>query len=150
MAYSSIAVANFFIEKAKETAVKDLSPMKLQKLVYFAHAWNLVINGEPLLTERIEAWQFGPVINRLYQETKHFGNSNIDALISDSNYNTKDIPKVNDSNISSLLESIWNTYSKYSANSMVLQLHPIRSRLHPIRSRLSRKIKGIYGRDSKK
>ncbi|MDZ5641674.1 hypothetical protein [Enterobacter sp. A103] len=35
MAYSAIAVANAFIEKANERGICDLSPMKLQKLVFF-------------------------------------------------------------------------------------------------------------------
>jgi uncharacterized phage-associated protein len=34
MAYSTIAVANAFIERAKGAKITDLTPMKLQKLVF--------------------------------------------------------------------------------------------------------------------
>lgn len=39
---------------------------KLQKLVYYAQAWHLVWEGQPLFDERIEAWANGPVVRDLY------------------------------------------------------------------------------------
>jgi uncharacterized phage-associated protein len=39
---------------------------KLQKLVYYAQAWHLVFEGEPLFSNRIEAWRHGPVTRDLY------------------------------------------------------------------------------------
>lgn len=33
-----------------------------QKLAYYAQAWSLVWDGRPLFSNRIEAWQMGPVI----------------------------------------------------------------------------------------
>lgn len=42
--------------------------MKLQKLVYYSHAWHLVWEDTPLLSETIEAWANGPVVRRLYGE----------------------------------------------------------------------------------
>lgn len=43
-----------------------MSTMKLQKLVYYAQAWHLVWDEEPLFGERIEAWAGGPVVRELY------------------------------------------------------------------------------------
>lgn len=34
-------------------------------------------NGKPLLSERIECWPYGPVINSTYHEFKNFGGQNI-------------------------------------------------------------------------
>jgi len=76
MAYSSKAVANYFLDLA-EGEGNHLSPMKLQKLVYFAHGWHLAIAGAPLVHEQIEAWKWGPVIRSLYHEFKEFGNQSI-------------------------------------------------------------------------
>ena len=39
---------------------------KLQKLCYYAQAWSLVWDDEPLFQESIEAWANGPVIRELY------------------------------------------------------------------------------------
>lgn len=44
-----------------------MSAMKLQKLVYYSQAWNLVWNEEPLFEEEIEAWKNGPVVRALYE-----------------------------------------------------------------------------------
>ena len=45
--------------------------MKLQKLVYYAQAWSLVWDDEPLFPNKIEAWANGPVVRDLYN--KHRG-----------------------------------------------------------------------------
>ena len=70
MAYDAKAVANFFLDLAKEEK-KNISPMKLQKLLFFAHGWNLALFDEPLIADAIEAWQFGPVVPSIYHEFKH-------------------------------------------------------------------------------
>lgn len=44
-----------------------MTAMKLQKLVYYAQAWSLVWDDEPLFPERIEAWANGPVVRELYE-----------------------------------------------------------------------------------
>lgn len=44
-----------------------MSTWKLQKLCYYAQAWSLVWEEEPLFRERIEAWVGGPVVPALYQ-----------------------------------------------------------------------------------
>lgn len=48
----------------------EMTAMKLQKLVYYAQAWSLVWDEEPLFTNRIEAWVNGPVIPDLYKVHK--------------------------------------------------------------------------------
>ena len=58
-----------------------VSPMKLQKLVYFAHGWHLAIHNRPLVNEQVEAWKFGPVFSDLYHQIKSFGNEKIDRYI---------------------------------------------------------------------
>ena len=117
MAYSSIAVANFFVQKAIEAKATDLSPMKLQKLVYFAHGWYLALNKKPLLTDRIEAWQYGPVISTLYHETKKWGNSSINSQIQLFDYSRLQYftPTVDDQETIEFLDSIWKAYAKHSA-----------------------------------
>lgn len=77
MAYSAIAVANAFIEKAKEKGIRDLTPMKLQKLVFYAHAWSLVMSNKPLFSDKVFAWPYGPVIESIYHEFKGHGPTNI-------------------------------------------------------------------------
>src|SRR3977135_2921517 len=76
MSFDAKAVANFFLDLAKAEG-QPLTPMKLQKLVYYPHGWRLGIVGKALLNEQIEAWEFGPVIPSLYHEFKEFGDQPI-------------------------------------------------------------------------
>lgn len=74
MAYSAFAVANAFIERAEQGYIPNLTPMKLQKLLYFAQAWHLKgTGGVPLLDDNFARWQHGPVIPALYHEFKAYG-----------------------------------------------------------------------------
>ena len=47
-----------------------MSAMKLQKLVYYAQAWSLVWEEEPLFQEKVRAWANGPVVRELYEAHK--------------------------------------------------------------------------------
>lgn len=78
MGHSARAVANEFLDLAE--ADRDaLTPMKIQKLVYFAHGWHLAIEDAPLIEETVEAWHYGPVVRSLYKAVKHYGRRPIAA-----------------------------------------------------------------------
>lgn len=56
----------------------NLSNLQMQKILYLAHMFFMGRNqGEPLINENFEAWDYGPVIPSLYHEVKFFGNSKI-------------------------------------------------------------------------
>ena len=76
MAYPAAAIANEFLYLAKRDG-KSLTQMQIQKLVYFAHGWNLAITGEPLVNERFAAWDYGPVVKSLWRAFKDFGSGPI-------------------------------------------------------------------------
>lgn len=73
MAYSAMAVANAFIQRAKEGRLRDLTPMKLQKLLYYAQSWSLALHRKPLMDDFFARWTYGPVIPSLYHEFKDYG-----------------------------------------------------------------------------
>jgi len=110
MTYSPAAIANFFIDKSLETGI-DLSSMKLMKLVYLAHGWNLAIFSESLLNEAIQAWRYGPVIESLYQQFKHCGNEQIREFAKSID-RQEVLPHVphTDQVTSALLDKIWQSY----------------------------------------
>lgn len=70
--YDVLNVADAMLKIAKAQG-KFLTPMQLMKLVYIAHGWSLALRGQDLFRNRIEAWQYGPVIPDLYHATKQFG-----------------------------------------------------------------------------
>ena len=118
MKYSSLAVANTFIDIAKKED-KLLTPMKLQKLVYFAHGWYLALEEKPLIHEQVEAWKYGPVIPTIYHEFKVYGTNGIKKQAYESQLDesfniitTK--PIVEDKETLEFLDKIWDTYGHFS------------------------------------
>lgn len=69
--YDSITVANHILERAQERD-DQLTPMQVLKLVYIAHGWSLGLLGRPLIKDEVQAWEYGPVIPRLYNAMRHF------------------------------------------------------------------------------
>lgn len=47
-----------------------MSTMKLQKLCYYAQAWSLVWDDEPLFEQDFQAWANGPVCPELFYNTQ--------------------------------------------------------------------------------
>ena len=74
--YDVMTVADTILKIAKAQG-KRLTPMQLVKLTYIAHGWSLGLRGKGLFLNKIEAWQYGPVIPDLYHATKSYGSSPI-------------------------------------------------------------------------
>lgn len=63
---SSLDVAEFILQQKG-----PVSPLKLQKLVYYAQAWSLALDEEPIFEEPVEAWKNGPVVRDLLKNTRN-------------------------------------------------------------------------------
>ncbi len=72
MTVSSHAIANKFIELA-ESESKSLTNMKLQKLVFISQGYALAILGHPIYYHNTHAWQWGPVVPKLYKSLQKYG-----------------------------------------------------------------------------
>ena len=127
MTYRSKAVANYFLNLGDRDNV-EISPMKIQKLVYYAHGWNLGFTGEPLIDEQVECWRYGPVIDTLFHAFKQYGSDPITApavsyrsVVVTSEGNRKErlekfIPRIDEEDLSkTLIDVVWETYGKLSA-----------------------------------
>jgi uncharacterized phage-associated protein len=53
-------------------STSDITPLKMQKLLYYCQGYSLGLFGEPLYEDAIEAWDHGPVIPVVYQRYKGF------------------------------------------------------------------------------
>lgn len=108
MAYSSLAVANALLKIANNEG-KQLSNMQLQKLVFFAHGYNLAFLETPLTLDVAKAWTFGPVYPVLYECLRQYGRDTVVAPIS----TLDEIPE--QSQEMQVIRSVWNAYKDYSA-----------------------------------
>ena len=69
---SARLVAQYFLAQSVASG-GAVTPLKLQKLVYYAYAHVLALTANRLFSEPIEAWQHGPVVPDLYHALKEFG-----------------------------------------------------------------------------
>ena len=100
-------IANWFVLRAQEAGVQ-LSIMQLLKLVYIAHGWHLETQGGPLFGNKIQAWQYGPVIPDVYNSFRSQG-----VVVSNT---TGSVPPAHfDPADARLLEEIWQIYGKLPA-----------------------------------
>ena len=123
--FSSKAVANFLLDLASAQG-EQLTPMKLQKLVYYAHGWCLALTGKPLINEAIQAWSFGPVVRSLYEEFREFGANPIMRPAMeyvhlgelDGEFRRPSLDDETGADVDfakKLLKRIWEVYGRYSA-----------------------------------
>lgn len=121
MAYSAQAVANAFIDRAQRGLITDLTPMKVQKLLFYTQSWHLRFhNGQPLFDDNFERWKFGPVIPSIYHELKPYGYTPVmrkmSGLIQTPNGVQIVTPEINphDAVAIHLIDQIATNYGKYS------------------------------------
>jgi uncharacterized phage-associated protein len=95
--------------------------MKLQKLLFYGHAWYLAIHDRPLFDENIEAWPWGPIVRDVYYQTRHYGRDPVKSPIRKlfwdptAPLNSRfEEPDVNDGPIKSFIKQIWEVHKPYT------------------------------------
>ena len=101
-------VANFFLNIVDRDSGSTITPLKLQKILYYAQGYYLAINDEELFAEDFQAWAHGPANPDIYDKYKSYGFDSIDAP------DISEVPTFNEDLIN-FLYSIWNTFGIYDA-----------------------------------
>ena len=114
------AVANEFLEHA---GVHGLTQLQIQKLVYIAHGWTLVIENKPLTNEQPEAWDRGPVYPNLRKRLVYTGSKPTSRKIHENDHDPitwfyekargKEIKAKFSAQESSIIENVWERYKTY-------------------------------------
>ncbi|MCP5793232.1 DUF4065 domain-containing protein, partial [Klebsiella pneumoniae] len=61
---------------------QNLTPIKLQKILYYVYVNCLVKHDAKLFDQPIEKWKFGPVVSDVYHSFKMHGTSHISTTVS--------------------------------------------------------------------
>lgn len=129
MAYSAMAVANALVKRAKDCQLRDLSPMKLQKLMFYVQSWHMARKGRPLIDDFFCRWQYGPVIPSLYHEFKEYGSTAISAygghIVEEDGALVKRRPIVGDGDVATwrLIDEVIAKYGAYSGSQLSAMTH---------------------------
>lgn len=108
----------------------SISPLKLQKLLYYIQSWHIARFGkETLFNELPEAWVNGPVYRTIYDiyKQRFFRSENIFINLDESELNKKLLETRKelalDESQMKLVDSVLNAYSKLSDERLVLMTH---------------------------
>ena len=125
----TLAIANYFIQKSDYT----VTPLQLIKIVYISYGYVFAILDKKLFSEKIEAWQFGPVVPSIYHTFKHYKKESITELSTeitfDDNFHfneqtfTMDKESENYEITIQILDKVWDSYKKYTGYELIDLTH---------------------------
>ena len=133
MSYKVLDVCRHVINYSNEHDY-GISNLKLQKVLYFIQAYFLTKKKDhtPCFDEKIEEWDFGPVVPEAYHEYKQYGSGDIPTIESyimfDENdiWNSKRI-EFEDTTIAdedkALIDKVIDKFADYSATDLVSLTH---------------------------
>ena len=75
--YKARQIAEYILALSDSDIGELTSNLKLQKLLYYAQCVHLAAFGTPLYEEELSAWNYGPVVESVYQDYKIFGDGPI-------------------------------------------------------------------------
>lgn len=113
--YTVDSVAEYIIMRCNQMG-KTISNLKLQKILYFVQAEFLVAKDQPCFPERIEAWDFGPVVPDAYHQYKFYGSASIPFM-------GQDCSRLFSIEDKALIDGIIEQCAKYSASTLVEITH---------------------------
>jgi uncharacterized phage-associated protein len=111
MLYTASQIADYFLGQINVENGDSITPLKLQKLVYYAQAWHYTLFDKPLFEEKIEAWTHGPVVVSLWEK---FNSISRNQAIDLKNF-VLEIPNFS-KETKTLLEEINQIYGEHSGS----------------------------------
>jgi len=132
--YNCFDIAKKFIELSKEEGI-SMPPMKLLKLTYIAHGYYLGFTSNPLFSNEIQAWKFGPVIPDLYHIIRRYAQRSVDLEIV-SMYSENDLNKED----SKFINVIWNAYKRFDGLQLSSSTHEEGSPWHKTYNNLHNRV----------
>ena len=104
-------VARWFLSRNAARALSGetdfISNLKLQKLLYYAQGIHIALYDRPLFLDSVEAWQYGPVVDKIYQKYKANGSDGIKEFAPpEENFSAKE---------ESTLQFVHNAFGQFSA-----------------------------------
>lgn len=109
-----VAEQMILLAKQEEGLVDSISPLKLQKLLFFAQGWYAANNNERLFEDDIWAWKHGPVVEDVYHKYKEFGSQDLKQV---------ELSVKKDKALAQALTPVLKVYGNMSAYELVSRTH---------------------------
>lgn len=101
---------NILVRGKKENIT--ISPMKLQKLLYYVCRDYVIETGQMPIRECFEVWQYGPVLPSVYGEFKAFGSKPITSYAKDAYGSAQMVSEIANPVLSRVIDIVWAKYKR--------------------------------------
>ena len=137
------AVANKLLELAEQENI-PVTPMKLQKLLYYTYGWHLGLFNTEIFPDAIEAWDWGPVVHEIFDEFRDFGNEPItrraqDIIFDDENLKVGQ-PILTSTDIIQTVDRVWDVYKAFTAIQLSNMTHATGTPWHQIKEQVGQSL----------
>ena len=119
---SATILSNNILKRAFKEQNIEVTPMKLQKLIYLIYKSYLKKTGDSLFAEKFLAWKYGPVVQSVYDEFKTFGATHITKFARDCCGNVYIVDEDSPVFVETV-EEIWCKYKKYNGIELSKMTH---------------------------
>lgn len=86
----------------------EVTPMKLQKILYFIASEYGKATSEPLFREPFEAWRYGPVLRSVYSEFSTYRSKPIGSYAKDARGASYMIDEGQNPALATAIDTVWN------------------------------------------
>ena len=107
-------IADWMTNQIDTDAGDSITHLKLQKLVYYAQAWALVLLDKPLFEEELQAWAHGPVAVSIFNRFNGFGWQALPVSACDVEFDEDTI---------NVLNEVWDAYGHMSGKELEKLTH---------------------------
>ena len=114
------AVSDYFIHHDMRRPEPDVTPLKLQKLLYLAQANYLASTDSRMFDEPVEAFDHGPVVYNTY---RRYGGAQIIATREDCMANVGHADDTLPEDVQLFLDEVWTRYKDLSASQLRYLTH---------------------------
>jgi uncharacterized phage-associated protein len=126
--YDGRKIANFMLSEFDPNEF-EITNLKLNKVLYYVQAFQLVRFSRPLIKNHFEAWDHGPIVRVVYHEFKSFDRSPITTLARHLNYASGEQEVIAHQDIPAMLQKfigdVASHYMKFSASQLRQMTHKV-------------------------
>lgn len=108
-------VADFYLKIVDRDSGSTITPLKLQKILYYSQGYYLAMNDKELFSEEFEAWAHGPANEAIYNKYRIYG---FDSIPEPTDYDINFSKEISD-----FLNDIWETFGIYDGKFLEIQTH---------------------------
>jgi len=119
---SAVVLSNNLLFRAERDNI-PISPMKLQKLLYYVCVKYAKETGTLPISEQFEVWETGPVLASVHSAFQPFGSRPISACAANAKGQTKVVDEECNPILSRCLDYIWAKMKDYSTMTLAKRTH---------------------------